>query len=229
MLESIAPELWAAESEIRFAGGVVFPLRTTIARLPGGALLLYSPIKPDDALAAEVAALGEVAHLVAPNRFHHLYLRRWKERFPGARVHGPPGLAEKRPDLAFDSVLGADSDFAGAFDVVPIGGAPRASEVALVHRPTGTLLVGDLLFNIVEPRTGATRFALTVVGTRARLGHSRLWTFLRRDRAAFRGSVERLLALPFDRLVPCHGAIIERGAHAQVAEALAPTRGRVAA
>ena len=45
-----------------------------VVRLPDGRLFLHSPIAPSDDLAREVEALGPVAYLVAPNKFHHLFV-----------------------------------------------------------------------------------------------------------------------------------------------------------
>jgi hypothetical protein len=42
-----------------------------------------------------------------------------------------------------------------------------------------------------------------------------------RDRAAFRRSLERILAWPIERLVVAHGAIVRTGGHAALAAAYA--------
>ena len=51
-------------------------------------------------LVKEVDALGRVAHLVSPNRIHHLYLGDWKALYPAARLWGPASTISKRSDLA---------------------------------------------------------------------------------------------------------------------------------
>jgi hypothetical protein len=225
MLTELAPDLYVADDQLRLPGGVWFPLRMTVIRLPGGGLWLHSPLAASDERVAAVAALGPVEHIVAPNRYHHLFAADWKQRFPAARLLGAPGLAGKRPDLALDGELGAATaePWAQVIDAVPIAGAPRISETVFCHRPSGTLLCTDLLFHIEAPRNAATRLVLRLVGAHGRLARSRLWTLARKDRAAYDASVEQLLALPFDRLVPCHGSVVERGAHGAVSEALGVT------
>src|SRR5207253_182649 len=48
-----------------------YPTRMAVIRLSGGGLFLWSPIPLTDGLRAEVDALGEVSHIVAPNSLHH--------------------------------------------------------------------------------------------------------------------------------------------------------------
>ena len=95
------------------------------------------------------------------------------------------------------------------------------------HRPSGSLLVTDLLFNILEPAGATAHVFYALVGVRRRLAQSRVWWFLRKDRAAYAASVDRVLALPFTRLVPCHGAVCE-DARDRVAAILARSAGRTA-
>ena len=70
---SIAPDVWTVDRWVKLRGGLQFPVRMTVIRLADGRLWLHSPIELDDELDAELAALGEVAHLVAPNHQHFLY------------------------------------------------------------------------------------------------------------------------------------------------------------
>jgi hypothetical protein len=41
------------------------------------------------------------------------------------------------------------------------------------------------------------------------LRQSRFWRFARRDRTAARRSIDRILAWPIERIVPCHGEACE--------------------
>ena len=117
-LTAVAADLWSHVHRQRFPGGVVMQARMNVVRLGDGALLVHSPTPVDDALAAEIAALGPVGYVVAPNCFHHLHVTPFLARFPGAKVYGAPGLAQKRPDLTLAGTL---DDGAGA----ALGGRPR--------------------------------------------------------------------------------------------------------
>ena len=109
VLEPLAPDLWVVARPLRFLGMFPIGTRMTVVRLSSGALWLCSPVELDDALAAQLNALGPVEHLVGPNRFHHLYLGTALESYPNAQLHLAPGLAEKRPDLEGGHTLADDA------------------------------------------------------------------------------------------------------------------------
>src|SRR5262245_22705758 len=71
----------------------------TVLRLGDGSLLLHSPIAMTPERRAAVEKLGPVAHLYAPNTYHHLRMGEWAAAFPSARLHAPAALARKRRDL----------------------------------------------------------------------------------------------------------------------------------
>ena len=117
--------------------GVNQRLRMTVVALTGGGLWLYSPVEIDDGLAQQLAAVGNVAHVVAPNRYHHLFAGAAKRRYPAAALWAVPGLPEKRPDLRFDGVLGSEPSglaWAGDLDTLVLTSVPRFSETVFFHR-----------------------------------------------------------------------------------------------
>lgn len=219
MLQAIGPDLYTATSTMRFPAGVVLPIRMVVVRLPDGSLVLVSPIPMDDALAAEVAALGPVRYLVGPNLLHHLSLGPARERFPDATLYGAPGLAAKRSDLPFDGEI-AGAPWGDALGAHLVAGAPRINEVVLHHAASSTLITTDLLFNIRTPANRRTAVVLAIAGTRGRLARSREWMFLVKDRAAFDRSLDRVLALPFERVLMAHGDLVESDGRAEMARVL---------
>jgi hypothetical protein len=214
-LTALAPDLFTATSTIRLYG-LVLPIRMMVVRLPDGSLVLVSPIPMDEALAAEVGSLGEVRSLIGPNLLHHLSLGAWRERFPGATLLGAPGLAAKRSDLAFDGEL-AEASWGGVLSAHLVAGAPRINEVVLFHAASSTLITTDLLFNVVRPANRWSALVLAMAGTRGRLARSREWWFLIKDKAAFNQSLDRILALPFDRVTMAHGEVVESDGRARMA------------
>ena len=99
MLEEFAADVFVAAAPVRFAG-IEMGTRMAVLRT-GAGLLVHSPIAPGGGLAEAVAALGPVRWIVAPNRFHHLWAGEFAAAFPEAELFLAPGLAAKRPDLAF--------------------------------------------------------------------------------------------------------------------------------
>ena len=51
--------------------------------------------------AARSTCSAAVAHLVSPNKLHHLYLAEWKSAYPEAKLWGPELTIRRRRDLSF--------------------------------------------------------------------------------------------------------------------------------
>lgn len=222
MLIEHASGLWSADGgPIRFFAPpipVAFPyaLRMIIVRLEGGELLVDSPLPLDDALREEVAALGKVAHVVSPNKLHHLYMGEWAEAFPGAKLHASPGLAAKRPDLEFDTTLddAPDPAWASTLDQVRVRGSFFMEEIVWLHRASRTLLLGDMIENH-DPAlmNGTQRFFARANRMLAPGGETPLnfrLSFLRRGEA--RACVERILGWEPERVLLMHGPCVEQDA-----------------
>jgi hypothetical protein len=220
MLRAIDRDLWCLDADLRIQAGFHLPIRMTIVRLAEGGLWLHSPIAIDDAAAAEIDALGPVRHIVAPSLMHHLFARPACERWPQAELHAPASLAIKRPRLKIDRPLAEDSRWS-EMAIVAIAGAPKLDEFVFVHRPSGTLIVTDLLFNVHEMAGMMSPLILRMVGAWKKLAQSRIWRVGIEDQAAAKASAERLIALEFTRLVPAHGEVVEGAdTHARVHAAL---------
>lgn len=218
----IAPDLWEDHHDLFMPGGVHFPCRMTTVRLADGTLLLHSPVPIDDALAAELEALGTVAHLVAPNNLHHLFFSSAAERWPTASCWVAPGLPAKLATLPPHSVLGRETPpWADTLEPHFIDGIPWMEEHAFFHRPSGSLLVTDLFFHMKSPANWLSSTLFWLMGIKGRPAQSPLVARSAKDKPAAGRSARALLQLPCERLVPCHGPVIEDDAPAVLSQVLA--------
>ena len=194
-------------------GGMELGGRMTVVRLPDGGLWLHSPVKLDEATRAAVDALGPVRFLVAPNVMHHVHLGAWAAAYPGAKVVAPAGLRRKRPELRLDAELGdtPEPGYAAVFSQQWMRGMPKLDEFAFLHRPSRTLLVTDLVFNIRESSSWLTRTYLKLCRTYGKLAPTLLLKSMVKDRPALRASLDTVLGWDFERVVVCHGEVLERG------------------
>lgn len=223
-LHPIADGLWGLEHDLFMPGGIHFRTRMTVARLASGGLALISPVPIEDAQAAALAELGEVQLLIAPNLFHHLFFAAAAERYPDAERLLAPGLPDKVDGLPPSNTLDPASlpaALAADFDALLIQGVPKLNEVVFLHRPSGSLIVTDLIFNIHEWKTWITGVVLWVMRAQRRVAQSRMLRMLTKDRAAAAASAQQVLSWRFSRVVPAHGIIIEEDAHEALAGALA--------
>lgn len=212
-LKAYGENLWLAHGPVVPFLGVPYPTRMAVARLAGGELWVWSPIRLMPEMKAAVEALGTPRYLVSPNKLHHLYLAEWKAAWPAARLAGTRGAARKLPDLSFDIILdtGDPMPWGGEILCQPVYGSWAMTEVEFLHAASRTALVCDLIQRF-DPsqlnfgqRTIMRLWSLTAPDGMAPL-EWRL-SFLNRKRA--RVCVERILAWNPARLVIAHGLLPE--------------------
>lgn len=222
MLEPIHEGLWHDQFDLFVPPGLHMRGRMVVARLGDGRLWVWSPIPLSDALARQLEGLGEVAHVVAPNALHHLHFAAAAQRFPRAQGWISPALVRKRPDLAGCERLGDAPPAAWAADLDQhlVAGVPKLDEVVFFHRASKTLLVTDLVFNVLEYRGWLSGLVFRMVGAHKRLAQSRALRMMVRDRAAAAASARTILGWGFERVVMAHGEIVEHDARARMTEAL---------
>lgn len=203
-LRQITDGVFTHERPQRFFGMQV-GARMTALQLADG-LLLHSPT---DASVEEVAAVGEARWVLAPNLLHHLYVGPWVER--GLEGFCAPGLQAKRPDVAFTAEVTEQSSPCGSDALfLPLSCFSITNEVVVLHRPSRTLVVTDLVFNLPPSTPWPTKAAMCCAG-----GYPGCkTTVLERigmNRPQARTDLRALLDLDWDRLIPSHGTIIETG------------------
>lgn len=224
-LDAFVPDaLWLREYPVRLAGAR-FNARMTVIKLRSGELLVHSPCAFDAALAAEVAALGRVAAIIAPGNLHWLHVRSCQEAFPDAATYVCPGVDERaKGRLAFDAVLGDEAPplWAGELSQLALQGTRVMREVVFMHHASRTLILVDLVENFTPATPGTNallRIVFRAVGLWNRPGPAPEYRFARGDRARVREGLERILAWDFERVILAHGDLITRDAHDVVARA----------
>jgi hypothetical protein len=154
---------------------------------------------------------------VAPSLLHAVGVTKASAQFPFATLWGSEGVEGKYPDLAWKIIAGgAGWPYREVLEPFALRGMPSVNEIVFYHRPSKTLIVTDLCFNMVGVKGLAARLVLQAFGTYNRLGVSRLFVSLIKDRRAFKESVQDILSLEFNRIVVSHGAIVEGDARSKL-------------
>ncbi len=208
----IAPGVNVFDAPLRFVG-VELGTKMTVLQL-GAGLLVHSPIAADP---SSISHLGEPRWVLAPNRFHHLYVGPWADA--GLEAWAGEGLAKKRPDLKLQGVVdSATHPFGDEVALLQMRSIPVLSEVVVLHRPSKTLVTSDFVFNIQKSAPWFTRFAMGSALAYPGCRVSALERFGMKRKIA-REEVETILDWDFDRVVMAHGAVIESGGKDAVAAA----------
>ncbi|KAH0537421.1 hypothetical protein FGG08_005774 [Glutinoglossum americanum] len=209
-----------------------------VVRLRSGALAVFSPVALTPEVKDVVTALGgNLRYMIAPDMEHHLFLGPWHQAFPEAKVIGPGGLPEKRAHQKNETVpfshvftpnnckdLKIDPEFDAEFDYEYVYGHV-GKELVFNYKPEKTLIEADLMFNLPAKeqysRGGETNGSglLTKLFTSINSTYGAatwqkrfIWyASSSKDRPAFNRSIARIEKWDFDKIVMCHGDVIESG------------------
>ncbi|KIW02129.1 uncharacterized protein PV09_06617 [Verruconis gallopava] len=235
VIRQVTPEITTLSLPFKRYGRIKIGGRGTLVRLQDGSVAVFSPVALTPAVRETVASMGEVKYIAAPDMEHHIFLGPWHEAYPSAKIIGPDGLREKREKQNNERVpfhtefkastkasVKIDPAFDAEFDYEFVDGHTN-KELVFNHRPTKTLIEADLLFNMpaIEQYSKSTEKYDTGFFTK-------FWTALNNtkgdakwqkrviwygtsagNRSSFSQSMKKINGWDFDRIIPCHGDVIE--------------------
>lgn len=207
-MKPIAENLWLLEYPLSVLG-TRHGRNVTVIRLSSGKLVIHSMAPFPTSDIESIRALGEPAWLLESMLLHDTYAAEGRSIFPDIPFLGPPGFGEivKFPVAP---LFPAPEEWSGEIEVIPIRGAPKLEEHAVLHIPSRTLIVADLIFNFDPAEKGWDRFFHRhIAGFRRYPGMSRVFRLFIKDRNAFRESISKILSKDFDRIIVGHGHVIE--------------------
>ncbi|KAL7419151.1 hypothetical protein Q5752_005987 [Cryptotrichosporon argae] len=215
---------------VPFTRGGLVPIggRSTALRLASGDVFVYAshPVTP-----ATRAALndlgGEVKYLVTPDAEHDMNIDQWVEAYPNAQAIGLKKFESAKPHIKWAGLFGAGGEnkkygFEPEVTLHEVS-AHINHELVAIHHPTGTLLEADLVFNLPPTeqysRAGGLPTVFKFLGSGSSmspggLAHKGALYGIIRDKALAKQQLAPLFAAQWDRLIPCHGDIIETGGKA---------------
>lgn len=162
-LKKVAENIWIVDGETIEIDFILFDIpfstRMTIVKLKNGTLWCHSPIQPSTDLLKEIRELGEVRHLISPNRFNYAYIEEWKKLFPDAVAWSSPGVEARAQSqnnlIQFDHSLEdtPPSAWADEIDQFIFKGGRVFEGVVFFHKNTRTLILADLIQNLEPHKT----------------------------------------------------------------------------
>ena len=203
--------------------------RATAICLSSGKILLLNPIHLTPSIKNALNDLGGL-HYVACDLGHHMYIRSYLDTWPQAKSIGVKGQDFKRPDVRWDYIYDPSDlnsekpevTFAFSDEIETImfsGFITRA--IAWHHKPSHTLILSDQLMNLpcVEQYAplssagqGPGSWAFSQVAHPNSLFFRSLIYFIATtDYGAMRVDAKRVAEWDVQRIVVCHGEVIEEG------------------
>ncbi len=209
-LLSLGHNIWCVQGpELVFAGAPMHT-RMVVVRLANNTLWVHSPTKITPEVRQVIENLqAPVSVLIAPNKFHHLFVESWQQWWPNATVYAESGLQKRIKKLAVEHTLTneAPAVYADEIDQVLFQGNPLFSEAVFFHKPSATLILTDLFINLktdkipLLPRL----FLQFEQVTYPNGGAPRLLKWLTFDRKSAKDAATRILAWQPEQMTFCHG------------------------
>ncbi|MDF2639951.1 MAG: hypothetical protein K0R64_2935 [Novosphingobium lindaniclasticum] len=216
--KSLAKDLWIVDDTM-VASGMSLPIRMTVVRLEGGALMLHSPVACTPELKGALADLGTVRHLLAPTTAHWTHLSDWQQAYPDAKTWAVPGLRDRAQvrmsKVRIDDDLQdlAPSAWQDEVEQGLLRGGNVFCESYLFHKASRTLILCDTIQNLEPVKLPPiTRIMARLAGgTHATTAHH-VRTALGFGGAETRAAIQRMIGLNPERVLFAHGVSFEEDA-----------------
>ena len=213
-LKPIGENIWTMDGAKVIFAGAPMHTRMTIVRLKSGHLWVHSPIEfnpqVEQVLAQTFADDAQkVCALIAPNKFHHLYIHDWANQFPQASIYAEHDLKKKVSGLAeaLDLDDNAPPQYAQDIDQVNMVGNRLFREAIFFHKPSSTLIITDLMIHLKKdgipllPRLFL-QFEQVLI---PKGGIPRLFKWATRDKIAMRRVLAKIESWAPQNITFCHG------------------------
>lgn len=218
-MRELQQDIWVAEKGFSLFAAELGN-RMTVVRLADGRLWLHSPVEFNAELKEEVDALGEVAYIVTPNRFHGLFVEEWRQAYPHATYYTVPHVRVEPQPGAY--ILSEDKlPWSASLHSLPLAGMDKVGEWVFFHLASNTLILTDLCFNMPRRSAGWTGLFSRINGTHSGFGPSRLMKRVIDEPYRLGQSLREILQWPVQRIILSHGEIVESNGAAQLRHAFA--------
>lgn len=217
--QPLAENLWLMAYPLKMLGADL-RRNVTLVRLLSGKVIIHStaPFTPEDV--AAICALGQPGWILDGVLRHDTFASEGRKAFPKIPYLAPEGFSAV-VGFPTERIVPAPIEWDGELLALEIQGMPKARDTALLHIPSRTLILTELVFNFGDHEPAWTEMLLRVaVGSEHHPGMSRPMNAEVKDEAAFGRSVATILSWDFERVIVGHGDVIERDGKANLRDAL---------
>ncbi|THH05012.1 hypothetical protein EW145_g5114 [Phellinidium pouzarii] len=223
VIREVTTNVWTFSRPFSRFGFIPIGGRSTVVKLANGGLWVLASTPLDEQTKLKLEELGgRVKYIVGANAVHSLFMPEFKQAYPDAKLIGLLDHLSK-PHLKahkFDGVYGRDPEgtkhgFEEEIKTCYFSGFQN-KDIAFNHVASRTLIEADLLFNLppreqysksksspnFPPLSGLNPFSWA---------HKQLVWSSGKDKEASKRDAETVASWDFDRIIPCHGDIIESG------------------
>ncbi|BGP54890.1 hypothetical protein JCM8202_003399 [Rhodotorula sphaerocarpa] len=218
-------------------GVVPFGGRSTAIKLKDGTVWLAASHPLTPSTMETIGKMGPVKHIVMLDAEHNMYTKQYYDAYPAAKVYIPARATEtwrkkgwipsdgskffsfgagSKPGEAVEDPF--EESTGGEIKSADFGKAFINEDIAFLHAPTKTMIEADLLLNLAPHEQyahSAKRESLPFLSDHAKPGTGLHQKFVHglaaKDKEGMKAAAEKVAAWDFDRIIPCHGDVIETG------------------
>ncbi|PCH44721.1 hypothetical protein WOLCODRAFT_77748, partial [Wolfiporia cocos MD-104 SS10] len=221
----VARGVWMFSCPFSRFGVIPFGGRSTAIKLSNGDVWVLASTPLTDETKQKLDELGPVRWIIGADAVHHLYLSAFKQQYPDAKLIAVKEAMGKKSTegLKFDGAWGADppdTKYGFEDDIKHCFFSGFVNkDVAFFHPASKTLIEADLLFNLPPTeqysKTGSSG-RIPIFGTLSPYQwiHKRFVYSLGTDKEQATSlphrDVRTVVGWDFERIIPCHGDVIEK-------------------
>ncbi|KAF8636334.1 hypothetical protein AX16_010990 [Volvariella volvacea WC 439] len=227
VIREVVNGIWTFSKPFARWGFVPFGGRSTAVRLRNGDvwLLASTPLGPETR--KTIDNLGPVKYIVSPDLEHYLFLADYKKAYPEAKMIAAQEVVDNmaagpNKDLKFDGVWSTDNNTNYGFEdeiKYCFFSGFKNKDTAFLHVPSKTLIQADLLFNLPAKEQYSKAGGPSHVPLLGKMNaftwlHPRFLWSLGVDKEAMKRDAKTVDSWDFERIIPCHGDVVEEKAKA---------------
>jgi len=219
-MKKVSESIWIDSMPLR-VGPAELGARMVVIKLNDGSLVLHSPIELNPSRKQHVDKLGNVSAIISPVKTHNLFVGDWLSAYPDASYYKVNEMPVERGGEK-EYFLDNQEKYPWENDIsyVNIGGIPFFNESVFLHKPSKTLIVSDLVFNLHHDQSMLGGMFLKLNGCYKKFTPSRIFKLQVKNKKDFTESVDKLLQLEFDNVIMAHGTPVFGGGHALMKSSL---------
>ncbi|KAK1921751.1 hypothetical protein DB88DRAFT_499084 [Papiliotrema laurentii] len=209
-------------------GGMAIGGRGTAVKLPNNEIFLYVSTPHTPATAETIARFGgKVGWLVTPDGEHGIFFEEYVKAYPDAQKIGVKRFKDKLPNVQWTGLFGegGENKQYGFEPHITLHNVSTHvnDELVAIHHDSGTLIQADMLFNLPPTeqysRAGGLPVLAKLLGGGKTMSpggflHEKMVGALAKDKELLKRELAPIHAAKWDRIIPCHGEVIETGGRA---------------
>jgi len=221
VIREVAKDVWTFSVPFSRFGFVPLGGRSTAIKLADGGVWVLASTPLNDDTKRKLNELGPVRFIIGPDAVHHLYLGEFKKEYPAAKLIAVEEAIQKKAGegLIFNGSWGRDPPgtkygFEDSIQACYFSGFSN-KDVAFYHPESKTMMQADLLFNL-PPTEQYSKSKLSgkvpIIGklTPYSWAHKRFLWSMGVDKEAMKRDAKTVANWDFERIIPCHGDVIEK-------------------